>query len=59
MAILMDKRLTRNSSKKELLAAIKILALDKHRRILRDEYVEWLETKLREIARLVRILERK
>ena len=56
MATVLKKKPTKDSSNRELTAAILKLATDKNHRILMDDEIEWLETKLAEIARITRIL---
>ena len=43
----------------DLLAAIQTLADDKHVRLLVRDECQWLETKLKEISRITKILRRK
>jgi len=43
-------------TKKEILEAIIKIAKDKQGRLLKDDHMKWLETKLREISRLAGLL---
>lgn len=47
MAIILKKY---PKTKKEILEAIFKIAIDKNTRAVKDDYIEWLETKLHEIA---------
>lgn len=59
MATVLDKKLTVSATKEELIDAIQKLAADNNHRILLDDEVEWLETKMKEIKRLALILRQK
>lgn len=59
MATILERRLTLRDSTADILLAIEKIASDKHGRVTMDDQIEWLETKLREIARLARILQRR
>ena len=59
MSIILDKKYTESDSLTDITAAILKLATDKHGTVLLADEDEWKGTKLKEIARLTRILKRK
>ncbi len=59
MDAILKKKYTNRDSTVDILAAIDILATDKHTRVLLVDHCEWLEEKLSEIARLTGILKRR
>ena len=59
MGTIFNKKPTKRDSTETLLGAIIKVATDKHERVLLTDECEWLETKLKEIARLGRILKKR
>lgn len=59
MATLFKGRLTKKDSTEDIVATIVKLGADKNARVLLDEHCDWLEAKLKEVARLGRILKRR
>jgi hypothetical protein len=59
MATILAKKYTESDSLTDITAAILKLATDKHGRVLLAVEEEWKGTKLKEIARLTRIVRRK
>lgn len=59
MATILKKKYNKRDSTEDILKAIITLATDKNERLLLDDCIEWLEVKLKEVARLVRILKRR
>lgn len=59
MTTILAKKYTEDDALTDITAAILKLATDKHRRLLLDDEDEWKGTKLKEIARLTRIVRRK
>ena len=58
MAVL-KKKFTSKDTTGEIVDAILTVAADENGRVLLAEHCEWLEIKLREIARLARILKKR
>jgi hypothetical protein len=56
MATILKRKFTEKDSRLEILEAICTLASDKNERVLKDDHIEWLETKLQEIERLSKLL---
>ena len=59
MAAILKKKVTKRDSTETILNTIIKVATDKHQRLLLTDENEWLETKLKEIARLGRILKKR
>jgi len=59
MATLFKEKITKAHSVEELTAAILKIAADKNTRVLLVDANDWLERKLKEIARITRILKKK
>jgi len=59
MATILAKKYTESDSLTDITAAILKLATAKHGRVLLADEEEWKGTKLKEIARLTRIVRRK
>ena len=59
MATILAKKYTESDSLTDITAAILKLATDKHGRVLLADEEEWKGAKLREIARLMRVVRRK
>lgn len=56
MPPVLKRRLTKDDTTDAIMKAIVALAADKRSRVSMDDQIAWLETKLREISRLGRIL---
>lgn len=59
MATILDKKYTNKDTTQDILKAIEILSTDKNSRVLLFEHCDWLEDKMKEIARLTGILRRR
>lgn len=59
MTVVLDKKYGKADSHEDLVAAILKLASDKNCRLMLEDEDKWKETKLKEIARLTRILKGK
>ena len=59
MATILKKRYTSKDSTKDIVKAIQTVAEDKNGRLLLTDHCDWLEVKMKEIARLARILKRR
>ena len=59
MATILKKKITAKDSTTEIVKAILTIAEDENSRVLLTEHCDWLETKLKEVARLARILKRR
>jgi hypothetical protein len=45
-----------NKKERTIVGQIYDIAKDKRKRVLKDDHIKWLETKLREIKRLTKLL---
>ena len=59
MGTILNKRLTVKDKTPEIVKAILTVAEDENSRVLLSDHCEWLETKLKEIARLAKILKKR
>lgn len=53
---ILPRRFTEQDTDADIIWAIGVLAKDERARVMKDDHIEWLETKLTEIGRLVGIL---